>query len=87
MGHLGHNTHLSAHTPRRFHCLCCLYAQVMPTNALCNQRGAALEQLLKPLNKEVGRAFAGLHSDVLNADVGECRNVLRVNSHPSALST
>jgi hypothetical protein len=43
----------------------------MPTNALCNQRVAALEQLLKPLNKEVGRAFAGMHSDVLNADVGE----------------
>lgn len=44
----------------------------MPTNALCSQRVAMLNNLLKPLNKEVGRAYAGLHSDFLNADTGVC---------------
>jgi hypothetical protein len=43
----------------------------MPTNALCTQRVAELERLMKPLNKEVGRAYAGLHADVLNPDTGK----------------
>lgn len=43
----------------------------MPTVALCNQRVATLEQLLKPLNREVGRAYGGLHGEVLGADTGE----------------
>lgn len=53
----------------------------MPTNALCNQRVADLQQLLKPLNREVGRAFGGLHSDVLNADTGACLGVSCPRDH------
>lgn len=49
----------------------CIRLQVMPTIALCSERAASLERLLKPLNRQVGRAFGGLHSDVVNPDTGK----------------
>jgi len=49
----------------------CALLQVMPTVALCTQRVATLEQLLKPFNREVGRAYGGLHGEVLSTDTGE----------------